>query len=141
MIYGRPPKAYAQIDGRWYQVYTIRFYEQIDLFGETIKMCSFTVGKKGKQILEQPIAQMELKKTKDRQKTKGKRILMLKIIKRWLGIRSPSKDLACALGRHDWQPTGNALLVWVTKWNNYHATPLQCENCGKIAERREETGY
>lgn len=71
MIYGRPPKAFAQIDGRWYQVYTIEFYTQVDLFGENVRMCSFYIGKAGKKIYEQPVANMELKKPKQRREPRA----------------------------------------------------------------------
>ncbi len=70
MIYGRPPRAYAQIKGRWTYLYTHRFYEQVTLFGETIKMVACTVNPKSKDIYHIPLEDLYNKKPKPVKKSK-----------------------------------------------------------------------
>ncbi len=72
MIYGRPPRAYAQIDGRWCHIYTVKFYTQVDIFGENVQMCSFLIGKNGKELHELPIERLENKKPVQRRTKQDK---------------------------------------------------------------------
>lgn len=71
MLYGRPPRAYAQIDGRWYYIYTIRFYTQVSLFGENVKMCSFYRSKTSKVIEDIAVEKLEIKKPVQRRGNKN----------------------------------------------------------------------
>ena len=64
MIYGTQPRAFVLHEGRWCNIYTIRFYTQVDIFGENVKMVSATLTKNGKEIHDFPVEKLEAKRPK-----------------------------------------------------------------------------
>lgn len=62
MIFGKPPRAYAFVDGRWRHVYIQTIYTQVDIFGENSKMASVYLTKKSKDLYHIEVAKLENKK-------------------------------------------------------------------------------